>query len=152
MLRVGNALLDALRRSVLRERRAAERRGGGPHGDRGNQENALSPGAYQLTVVASYAGGSSPASKPLSLTIVAAPTTPSAPTLLPADSNGSPGGETTYLTSPYLTGTALADATVQLLNAGGTVLNTTKVNTCGHVPGPGARTARRRLLLVPTST
>ena len=72
--------------------------------------------------------------------IVAQPATPSAPTLLAADSNGSPGGETTYLTSPYLTGTTFAGATVQLLNAGGTVQNTTEANGAGsyqvQVPGP----------------
>ena len=77
---------------------------------------------------------------PLSLTIVAPPPTPSAPTLLPTDSNGSPGGETTYLTSPYLTGTAPAKATVHLLNAGGTVVNSTQANGAGtyqiQVPGP----------------
>ncbi len=94
-------------------------------------QSSVSPGTYQLTVVASNAGGASPASNPLSLTIVAPPATPSAPTLLPADSNGSPGGETTYLTSPYLTGTTFAGATVQLLNASGTVVNTTQANSSG---------------------
>jgi hypothetical protein len=68
------------------------------------------------------------------------PATPSAPTLLPADSNGSRGGETTYLTSPYLTGTTIAGGTVQLLNTTGKVLNTTKASTTGayqiQVPGP----------------
>jgi len=100
----------------------------------------LSPGAYPFTVVASNAAGSSPVSSPFTLTIVPAPTTPSAPTLLPADSDGSPGGETTTLTSPYLTGTTIAAATVQLLNTSGTVLNTTQSDTSGgyevQVPGP----------------
>ena len=64
-------------------------------------------------------------------TIVAAPTTPSAPTLLPADSNGNPTVEATLLTSPYLTGTTEAGATVQLLNASGTVENMTQANGFG---------------------
>ena len=103
-------------------------------------QSLLSPGTYQITVVASNAGGASPASNPLSLTIVAPPATPSAPTLLPADSNGSPGGETTTSTSPYLIGTTLAGASVQLLNASGAVVNTTTANSAGgyeiQVPGP----------------
>jgi hypothetical protein len=69
-----------------------------------------------------------------------APATPGAPTLLPAESTGSPGGETTYSRSPVLTGTTFAGATVQLLNASGTVLNTAKANGAGayqvQVPGP----------------
>jgi RHS repeat-associated protein len=103
-------------------------------------QGPLSPAMYQLTIVASNSGGSSPASNPLSLTIVAAPATATAPTLLPADSNGSPGGETTTSTSPYLVGTTLAGATVQLLNANGTVVNTTQANSSGsyqvQIPGP----------------
>jgi len=103
-------------------------------------QGPLSPGTYQLTVVATNSGGPSVASNPLSLTIVAPPATPNAPTLLPADSNGSPGGETTTSTSPYLVGTTLAGATVQLLNATGTVVNTTQANSAGGyqiaVPGP----------------
>ena len=83
--------------------------------------------------------------------IVAPPATPSAPTLLPADSNGSPGGETTTSTSPYLIGTTLAGASVQLLNASGAVVNTTTANSAGgyeiQVPGPlgvGSYAVQRR--------
>ena len=103
-------------------------------------QNPLSPGTYHLTVVASNPLGSSDPSEPLSLTIVAPPATPSAPTLLPADSNGSPDGETTAQPRPSLTGTALAGATVQLLDSSGTVLNTTRADGSGtyqvQVPGP----------------
>ena len=100
----------------------------------------LAPGTYELTIVASNAGGASPASLPLRLTIVAPPATPSAPTLLPTDSDGSPGGETTYLTSPFLTGTTMPGATVQLLSTSGAVLNTTRADNTGsyevQIPGP----------------
>jgi hypothetical protein len=103
-------------------------------------QKALGPGSYQLKVVASNSGRSSPASNPLSLMIVAPPSTPSAPSLLAADSNGSPDGETTYLASPHLTGDATAGSTVQLLDMRGTILNTTKANGAGtyevQVPGP----------------
>ncbi|MFI5460676.1 MAG: Ig-like domain-containing protein, partial [Isosphaerales bacterium] len=68
------------------------------------------------------------------------PPEPSPPVLLPADSNGSPGGETTTSTNPYLVGTTLANVTVELLNAGGVVVNTTQANGAGGyqiaVPGP----------------
>ena len=103
-------------------------------------QKALAPGTYSLTVIANNSAGSSPASKPISLKIVAPPSTPSAPSLLPADSNGSPGGETTNLTTPYLTGTTIAGAKVQLLNANGTVLANTTASSKGayqvKVPGP----------------
>jgi hypothetical protein len=59
---------------------------------------------------------------------------------LPADSNGSPGGATTYLTSPHLVGKTLPRASVRLLNASGTVVNTTQANSAGgyEVQVPGA--------------
>jgi len=100
----------------------------------------LSPGTYTFSVVASNTYGSSPASQPLSLTIVLPPASPTAPTLLPADSNGSPGGEATTSATPYLTGITAAGTTVQLLNASGMVVNTIKANCTGvyqiEVPGP----------------
>jgi RHS repeat-associated protein len=102
-------------------------------------QNLLAIGTYRLTAVASNSGGSSPASNPLALTIVAPAPTPNVPTLLPADRNGNVG-ETTDLSSPYLTGTAIAGTTVEVLNAGGKVLNTTKANSAGtyqiQIPGP----------------
>ena len=76
------------------------------------------------------------------------PATPSAPTLLLADSNGSPGGETTTLTSPYLVGTTLAGASVQLLNASGAVVNTTTANSRAVTKSR----YRARLALVRTPT
>jgi len=103
-------------------------------------QKALNPGTYGLSVFASDATGATAASYPLYLTIVAAPPAPSAPTLWPADSNGSPGGETTDLTSPFLTGRTIAGATVQLLNTGGAILNTSQANSAGgyqvQIPGP----------------
>jgi RHS repeat-associated protein len=91
---------------------------------------ALGTYAYSVQTVDPY-GDVSSASAPFSLTIVSAPATPSAPTLLPADSNGSPDGETTYLKSPSFTGTTLAGATVELLNASGTVVTRTQANSSG---------------------
>ncbi len=103
-------------------------------------QNALAPGDYSLSVLATDASGSTAASDPFFLTIVALPATPSAPTLLPADSVGSPGGETTSVTSPYLTGTAIAGAKVQLLSSSSTVLVSTTAGSTGaylvKVPGP----------------
>jgi len=94
------------------------------------------------SVATDYAGNvqAPPSSAQATTQLVLAPPTPAAPTLLPADSNGSPGGETTYLTSPYLTGTAPAGATVQLLNFTGAVLSSTRAGSAGayelQVPGP----------------
>jgi RHS repeat-associated protein len=103
-------------------------------------QSPLSPGPFELTIVAANSGGSSPASNPFALTIVAPPATPSAPTLLSTESNGSASGETTTSISPHLVGTTLPGATVRLLVAGGTVVHTTKANSSGsyeiQVPGP----------------
>ncbi len=95
-------------------------------------QNPLSPGIYDFSVVASDSGGSSEASEPFTLTIVAAPATPAAPTLLPADSNGSSGGETTTLTDPYLVGTTFPGATVLLLDASGVTVDTTVADGMGR--------------------
>ncbi len=91
----------------------------------------LSPGAYTFTVAASNAGGSSPASNPLTLTIVAAPATPSAPTLLPDDDSGIKGDGITDVTSPSLTGTTIAGAIVQLLDVSDNIIATTTANASG---------------------
>jgi hypothetical protein len=65
---------------------------------------------------------------------------PDPPVLLPADSNGSPDGETTFLTSPYLIGTTEPGETVQLLDASGAVVGVTQADAAGayevQVPGP----------------
>jgi hypothetical protein len=94
--------------------------------------------AYAIDLIDPYGDKSGP-SAAFDLTIVASPATPAAPTLLAADSNGTAGGETTDLTSPYLTGTTFAGAIVQLVNAGGTVVNTAVANGAGsyevEVPG-----------------
>jgi hypothetical protein len=103
-------------------------------------QTALVPSSYQLIIVANNSAGSATASLPIFLRIVAPPPTPERPTLLPADTNGSTGGETTDVTRPCLIGTTIAGATIQLLNAGGTVLNSAKASTGGvytvQVPGP----------------
>jgi hypothetical protein len=103
-------------------------------------QSPLPLGMYALTVVAGDSDGSSPASTPLALDIVAPPSLPGVPTLIAAESNGSPGGETTTSSSPELAGTAQAGATIQLLNESGTLLNITQVNSSGSyqiaVPGP----------------
>ncbi len=109
----------------------------------------LSPGAYSFAVVASNANGASLASQPLTLKVVAAPVTPTAPTLLPADSNGSPGGETTTSTSPYLIGTTVPGATVQLLGQGGTILKTAAASVTGAYEIQGPRPAQRRCSHLP---
>ncbi len=107
---------------------------------------------YSTQTVNQYGDVSSP-SPACSLTIVAPPATPSAPTLFAGDSNGSPGGETTYSTSPHLVGTTLPDATVQLTNQSGEILATTHANRSGayvvQVPGPlaiGSRTYRIQIV------
>jgi hypothetical protein len=100
----------------------------------------LAPGAYKFSVTASNTYGPSPASGAYTLTIVAAPPTPGAPTLLPAQSDGSAGGETTISATPTLIGTTIAGATVQLLVAGGSIAASTTADGSGHyqlpVPGP----------------
>ncbi len=101
----------------------------------------LAPHVYEYSVetVDQYGDVSKPSAL-YSLTIVAMPATPAAPTLLAAESNGAPGGETTTSTSPTLTGTTFANATVELLGTGGAVLNTTEAGGTGYyeiqVPGP----------------
>ena len=100
-------------------------------------ESALAPGVYEITAVASNAEGASPASDQLTLTIVAPPATPAAPTLLPAENLG---GETTSSPSPELVGTAIPGATIQLLATGGAVLQTAVASATGayeiQVRGP----------------
>jgi hypothetical protein len=102
---------------------------------------ALTAGTFQYRVdVIDWYGDTSVPSNPVSLTIVSAPPTPSAPTLWPADSNGRPGGETTNLASPHLTGTVFVSGTVALLTAKGVVINTTQtapnIPYRVQVPGP----------------
>ena len=68
------------------------------------------------------------------------PTRSPGPQLQPADSNGSPDGETTFLTSPYLIGIVQPGETVQLLDASDTVVNVAQGDSGGgysiQVPGP----------------
>ena len=100
----------------------------------------LAPGTYKFSVIATNAYGPSPASGAFTLTIVAPPPTPAAPTLLPSQSDGSAGGETTISTTPSLIGTTIPGATVQLLGNGGAIAAQTTADGSGNyqvqVPGP----------------
>jgi Bacterial Ig-like domain/Calx-beta domain len=100
----------------------------------------LTPGDYKFSIIASNAYGPSPASGAFTLTIVAPPPTPGAPSLLPAQSDGSAGGEATISTTPTLIGTTIPGATVQLLGAGGSIAASTTADGSGNyqiqVPGP----------------
>jgi hypothetical protein len=101
----------------------------------------LAPGTYSYNVrsIDKY-GDTGPLSKPLSVTIVAPPTAPAAPRLLASDSNGAPGGLTTTLAKPHLTGTAPAGTTIQVLNKLNRVINSVVVPPSGtyvvQIPGP----------------
>jgi len=102
-------------------------------------QNALAPGNYSLSVFATDGTGATAASLPVSVTMVAPPATPSAPTLLPADDSGTKGDGITDDASPSLTGTASAGAMVQLLNAQDDVIGTTTADGSGKyviaIPG-----------------
>jgi hypothetical protein len=106
----------------------------------------LGPGTYSFTVVAMNSYGSSAASLPFSLTIVAAPPKPSPPALLSSESTGAAGGETTTSTSPEVVGTTFPGVTVRLVVpstiAGSlpTTISTTTADGSGNyeftLPGP----------------
>ena len=106
----------------------------------------LEPGTYSFSVVAMNSYGSSAASLPFRLIIVAAPPRPSPPTLLSSESTGAPGGETTISTSPEVVGTTFPGATVQLLvpsrivGSPPTTISTTTADGSGNyqftLPGP----------------
>ena len=87
---------------------------------------ALADGTYVLHVQAvDVAGNISTASGTLSLTIdTTPPAAPSTPALLASDDSGTVGDGITNLTQPHLIGTAAANATINLLNAGNTVIGT----------------------------
>ncbi|MFO0951843.1 MAG: Ig-like domain-containing protein [Isosphaeraceae bacterium] len=68
----------------------------------------------------------------LSLSVDAtAPATPAAPALVAADDSGTAGDGITNLKQPRFTGSTEAGATVQLINAAGTVLATTTATGTG---------------------
>ncbi len=102
---------------------------------------ALAPQTYQYSVqtIDQYGDVSMP-SMAFALTVVARPSTPTAPTLLPSDSDGSHGGETTTSITPLLIGMTIPGATVRLLGPNATVLETTIASASGgyeiQVPGP----------------
>jgi hypothetical protein len=91
----------------------------------------LPPGHYSFSIFADDSNSAIAASLPVLLTIVPRPATPAAPTLLSADSNGAPGGETTYLASPFLTGATVPNATVWLLSGSGAVINAIGASAAG---------------------
>ncbi len=93
----------------------------------------LLDGTYSLTLQAVDAAGNISKSSPaLTLTIdTTAPSAPTAPTLLPADDSGTLGDNLTNINTPRLTGTTAANATIQLLNAAGTVIGSTSSGADG---------------------
>ena len=95
--------------------------------------SALADGVYILHAVAiDVAGNVSTANGSFTLTIdTTAPNAPSTPALSPADDTGTVGDGITRVTQPHLIGTAEANATVQLLNAIGTVIGTSTANSSG---------------------
>src|SRR5262249_54886778 len=101
----------------------------------------LGVGSYSfgVEVIDAY-GDISGESSLFSLTIVVVPSVPGAPGLVPAGVGGNQGDNTTDITSPHLSGTTIANATVQLLNSQNNVVGTTIANANGlysmAVPGP----------------
>jgi hypothetical protein len=95
--------------------------------------SALSDGTYLLHVQAvDVAGNTSAASPAFSLTIdTTPPAAPSAPSLLPADDSGTLGDGITNVKQPHLIGSAEANATLNLLNASGTLIGTAIVSSGG---------------------
>jgi hypothetical protein len=97
--------------------------------------STLADGTHTLTVKQTdKAGNVSVASAALTLTIdTVAPTAPSAPLLATASDTGTIGDGVTEVTTPVVTGTAEANATVKLYDTNGTtVLGTTIADGTGH--------------------
>lgn len=98
----------------------------------------LADGLHNITIKqVDGAGNKSDASPALALTISSgttsgptAPAAPAAPVLASASDSGTPGDGITSDNSPTLSGTALANATVEIY-AGTTLLGTTTANTAG---------------------
>ena len=111
--------------------------------------NTLAPGAHTLTAKATDAAGNTgPASSPLTVTIdTAAPPAPSVAVLAAgSDSGASATDNITSVTTPVLTGTAEAGATVTLYDTDGTTVLGTATATGGNwsitsnTLAPGAHT------------
>ncbi len=100
----------------------------------------LAPGTYKFSTTATNPYGTSTASGAVVILIVAPPAAPAAPTLLPSQSDGAPGGETTISTFPNLVGATIPGATAQLINSGGGIASQSSVDSSGNyvlaVPGP----------------
>ena len=104
----------------------------------------LADGSYVITAIATdLAANVSVPSLSLALTILA--TIPPAPTnikLLSSDDSGVPGDGITNVNLPHLTGTAEANATVELIGPGGAIIGTTVAGSGGTFSvQPNARLA-----------
>ncbi|HEV3164926.1 MAG TPA: Ig-like domain-containing protein, partial [Isosphaeraceae bacterium] len=95
--------------------------------------SALADGVYAVSVRAQDAAGNmSGASLVFALTIdTTTPAVPSAPTLATGDDSGTRGDGITNVKAPHLVGTATAGVTVQIVNAGGTVLGSATATSGG---------------------
>src|SRR5262249_19227970 len=93
----------------------------------------LADGTYVLhTQAVDAAGNTSPASGSFTLVVsTASVSTPSTPPLLAADDSGAAGDGITNVKQPHLIGAAPANATVQLVNASGTIIGTTTASASG---------------------
>jgi hypothetical protein len=98
-----------------------------------NLPSFLADGTYNFGVrEENLAGTFSAASTPFKLVILTTPPgPPTTPSLLSSDDSGAPGDGITNVKQPHLTGLAVANMTVQLLNSGGTVLGTATSNASG---------------------
>ena len=92
----------------------------------------LADGTYQVSAREIDAAGDVSALSPVfNLTILTRiPSTPTTPTLLPADDSGTPGDGVTNVPQPYLVGTAIAGDTVQIVD-GSTVLGSAVAGSDG---------------------
>ena len=88
-------------------------------------------GKNTLTISISNAAGTSASSQPFVVTIVASPSTPSAPSLSTLDDSGTLGDGITNVTMPRITGNAPAGLTVNLLSSTGVILATAIANATG---------------------
>ena len=115
----------------------------------------LADGSYSLVASAIDAAGNvGPSGPALALTIDAtAPIAPSALALLLADDTGTKGDGITSVPRPHWTGTAEAGATVQLGDAGGSVVASTTAGADGSFSiQPGSAMADGKYLLAARAT
>jgi len=99
------------------------------------QSSTLSSGSHTLTVKQTdVAGNTSAASSGMALTIdISAPAAPGTPVLDSASDTDTLGDNHTYISTPVLTGTGEANATIKLYDSNGsTLLGTATVDGTGH--------------------